>query len=95
LIEENLNEQFPFANSIAASSKDRGALRALKWSEQVTRMLRAHISRLEAEGPAFLATSNVYVCEVCGFVYIGDEKTDICPVCKVPSFKMKQIERRA
>ena len=33
----------------------------------------------------------IFVCEVCGFVYIGNEKPEICPVCKVPNFKLVEV----
>ncbi len=32
-------------------------------------------------------------CEICGFVYIGDIPPDICPVCKVPSFKITPVQK--
>lgn len=39
LIEKDLEQGFTNANAIASDSKDRGALRALVWSEKVTRIL--------------------------------------------------------
>lgn len=92
---EDLTTGFSAANQIAGKYADRGALRALKWAEQVSRMLGSHLKRFESEGPAFIETTNVYVCEICGFIYISDEKPDICPVCKVPNMKMTKIERGA
>ena len=42
-----------------------------------------------------LEHTGVYVCSVCGFVYVGDNPPEICPVCKVPSWKFDKAERRA
>ena len=35
------------------------------------------------------------VCTVCGFVYVGDVAPELCPVCKVPSWKFEKVEGRA
>ena len=43
---------------------------------------------------AFLAGTQVWVCSVCGFVYIGGTPPAICPVCKVPAWKFDKIEGR-
>ena len=73
----------------------RQALRALVWSEKVTRMLQSLLNRYRAEGEKMLENTGVYVCSVCGFVYVGDAPPELCPVCKVPSWKFERIERRA
>ena len=52
------------------------------------------LSQYESEGEAFLRDTPVWVCSVCGFVYVGGEPPEICPVCKVPSWKFDQIEGR-
>lgn len=94
LIEKDLEESFPHANSVASDVKDRGALRALVWSEKVTRILKSLLTRYQKEGEAMLQNTGVYVCTICGFVYIGDTPPDICPVCKVPNWKFEKIEGR-
>ena len=70
---------------------DRGALRALTWSEKVTRILKSLLTRYAQEGEAMLADTQVYVCTICGFVYVGNDLPDVCPVCKVPNFKFEKI----
>ena len=95
LIEKDLQDDFPNANAAAADAKDRGALRALVWSEKVTRILKSLLTRYQKEGDAMLGNSGVYVCTICGFVYIGDNPPDICPVCKVPNWKFEKIEGRS
>ena len=32
-----------------------------------------------------------YVCTICGFVYIGNDLPEVCPVCKVPAHKFEKI----
>ena len=92
-VNRNLEEDYPNANAAANAAGDRGALRALVWSEKVTRMLNSFMSRYAEEKDSLLENTNVYVCEICGFVYIGDEPPAICPVCKVPNRKMTKVER--
>ncbi|NMA67647.1 MAG: rubredoxin [Clostridiaceae bacterium] len=94
LIEKDLVEGFPNANSVASDAKDRGALRALVWSEKVTRILKSLLSRYNKDGESMLENTGVYVCTICGFVYIGDKLPEVCPVCKVPNWKFEKIEGR-
>lgn len=92
LINEDLSVAYPYANAVSA--EDRGALRCLVWSEKVTRMLQSLLNRYQQEGDKMLQNTGVYVCTVCGFVYVGDHAPEICPVCKVPSWKFEKVEGR-
>lgn len=94
LIEKDLGSGYPDANSAAEDAADRGALRALVWGEKVTRILNSLLSRYKSEGDAFLSHTHVYVCTICGFIYIGEQPPELCPVCKVPAWKFEKIERR-
>ncbi len=94
LIEQDLSEGFPAANAAASAAADRGALRALVWSEKVTRILNSIISRYQKEGDAMLTHTGVYVCTICGFIYIGNALPEVCPVCKVPNWKFEKKEGR-
>lgn len=95
LIQQDLNSGYPTANSIAGKNADRGSLRAITWGEKVTKVLNSLIKRHETQQDAILHNTNIYVCEICGFVFIGDEPPDICPICKVPRDKLTQIQRRS
>ena len=95
LVEKDLENGYPYANGAASKKPDRGALRALVWSEKVTRMLQSILARYKIQGEKMLESTGVYVCTVCGFVYIGDAPPEMCPVCKVPSWKFEKIGRRA
>ena len=58
-------------------------------------MLLSLVSRYLREGEAMLEGTDVWVCPTCGFVYIGSEAPELCPVCKVPAWKFEKIEGRA
>lgn len=91
LIGRDLSDGYPAANAAAHESRDRGALRSLVWSEKVTRMLSSLLSRYEREGEAMLKNTGVFVCTICGFVFVGDAPPETCPVCKVPGRKFEKI----
>lgn len=95
LIEHDLSVGYPYGNAVAGEKPDRGALRSLVWSEKVTRMLQSLLKRYESEGDKMLENTGVWVCTVCGFVYVGDVAPELCPVCKVPSWKFEKVEGRA
>ncbi|MBN2655751.1 MAG: rubredoxin [Spirochaetales bacterium] len=95
LLQNDLSTHFALANDVAAGKHDRGALRALKWAEKVSLMIRSLLNKVESGKADFLKEKNVYVCDICGFIYVGDEKPEICPVCKVPGMKMTQVGRSA
>lgn len=95
MIEQELKSDYPAAKEAAAASQDRGSLRALTWGEKVSRILVSLLGKQEKQGDAMLDGTNVYVCEICGFVYIGNEPPEICPICKVPSLKISMIAKEA
>ncbi|MEG1528667.1 MAG: rubredoxin [Clostridia bacterium] len=97
---DNLSSQLKFdlnayatAFDVAKNDKDRGALRVLTWSEKVSKIADSIIARYKKEGTAFLQNTKIFVCEICGFIYLGDEAPDICPICKVPKFKIHEVGR--
>ena len=91
LVDTDLAEDYPAANAASRENADRGALRSLTWSEKVTRILKSLLDRYAREGEAMLENTGVYVCTICGFVYIGDDLPEVCPVCKVPNRKFEKI----
>ena len=78
----------------AALAGARGTQRVRVWGEKVTAILHSLMQRCQREGEAFLEHTEIWVCSVCGFVYVGDEPPAICPVCKVPAWKFDRIEGR-
>lgn len=88
------SEKYAGVRATADASGDRGAARICVWGEKVTRMLSSLVSRYLTEGEKMLAGTNIWVCSTCGFVYIGNRAPELCPVCKVPSWKFEKIEGR-
>jgi rubredoxin len=88
---EDVAGGYAAANKPAAVNPDRGALRALVWGEKVSKVQTAILSRYEKKKAETLKETNLYVCEICGFIYIGEDPPDICPVCKVPSLKIRKM----
>ena len=93
LVNKDLESAYPIAYE--ASENDRGAKRALVWSEKVSRMLKSLLERYEKEGNKITENTGVYVCTICGFIFVGDKLPVVCPVCKVPNKKFVKIEGRA
>lgn len=85
---------YPNMRKTADADFDRGAARICVWGEKVTRMLSSLVKRYLEEGEQMLSDTEIWVCSTCGFVYIGVQPPELCPVCKVPSWKFEKIERR-
>ncbi|MDR2719606.1 MAG: rubredoxin [Nitrososphaerota archaeon] len=94
MLDDDLSKKFSAANIVAKTAADRGALRSLVWSEKVSTMMKLFLDRFAKEGVDMLENTKIYVCDICGFIHIGDAPPAICPVCKVPNFKIIQVERR-
>lgn len=94
LLESDLESGYPGTMQAAKEARDRGAQRVCIWGEKVTKMLYMLVERYRNEGPAFLDDTEIWVCSVCGFIYIGDNPPGICPVCKVPAWKFEKTEGR-
>ena len=92
LVEEDLHSGYPAARQAAEKQQDRGALRALTWNEKVTTIVQALLKQYEEKGDAMLENTNVWVCTVCGFIWIGKAPPEVCPVCKVPAWKFEKAE---
>ncbi len=92
LLEQDLSVGYGNVRAVAGEAKDRGALRVCVWGEKVTRILKGLLERYTAEGEAFLAGTSIWVCTVCGFVYVGENPPALCPVCKVPDWKFEKVE---
>ena len=95
LVETDLAQRYPDLTAAAVQAQDRGTQRICVWGEKVTRMVQSLLSRYEKEGEAFLEGNDIWVCTVCGFIYVGKSVPALCPVCKVPDWKFEKIEGRA
>ena len=95
LIEKDREKGYKAVKAAADLAGDRGTKRICVWGEKVTNMLGTLIGQYQEEGEAFLSGTNIWVCTICGFIYVGDKAPEICPVCKVPEWKFEKIEGRA
>jgi len=87
-------DNYPNVRATADANGDRGAARICVWGEKVTRILVSLVNRYLKEGDSMLEGTNIWVCSVCGFVYVGDTAPELCPICKVPAYKFDKIEGR-
>ena len=87
-------DQYGSIREAADAASDRGAARICVWGEKVTRMLSSLVNRYLKEGESMLAGTSIWVCSTCGFVYIGDEAPERCPVCKVSAWRFEKVEGR-
>lgn len=91
LINKDMND-YSTLKDFCLDNNDRGAARVSVWGDRVNRMLYSLVNRYLTEGEAMLKDTDIWVCSVCGFVYIGDNPPELCPVCKVPSWKFERME---
>jgi len=87
----DLKKGFSAAKAVASDAHDRGALRALVWSEKVSLMQSALLSQYLEKGEVLLEGKKIFVCPICGFISIGEEAPVKCPVCSVPAWKFEEV----
>lgn len=90
--EHDIASLIPTAKKIAENHHDRGALRAVTWAEKVTRIQHSLLERHAAEGPELIKDKNVYLCPICGFIFIDTHAPSKCPVCSIPDWKFEIVE---
>ncbi len=81
--------------SLSKGVSDRGTMRVVTWATKVSAMDKSLLQQYEEKGDAMLKDTKVWVCSICGFVYVGQVPPEICPVCKVPSFKILEVKEVA
>jgi len=91
-LEEDLDSEYPAIRSAAETHGDRGALRAVTWGEKVTKIQKSLVDRYLAKGEALMEGKDLFLCEACGFIYLGDAAPDICPVCKAPASRFSRVK---
>ena len=86
-IEEDIKE---FENAL--KTEDRGAKRVLTWTSKATNMMNVILKNYKEKGLDYLKDTKIWVCDICGFIYVGDTPPKVCPICKVPSFKILEVK---
>ena len=82
---------FERANKVFFKYEDRGAKRVINWASKSTNIMKVVINTYKDKGIDYLKNTKIWVCDICGFVYIGDTPPKVCPVCKVPSIKILEV----
>ncbi len=90
----NKQERKEIASAMKTADKnsDRGAKRVLTWATKTSNMMKIILENYETKGLDYIKNTKIWVCDICGFIYIGEEPPKVCPVCKVPSFKILEVK---
>lgn len=88
---EDDKEYFSGLQATAQEMADRGALRMSVWGGKVNAIEKTVTDRYLKAGDALLQGKSIFVCEACGFIFIGQEAPEICPVCKAPHIRFTKI----
>lgn len=91
LAQGDLDSVFVKAWDTAEEAADRGAKRSLTWTKKATALLTSLLTRFDMKGDDLIEGTNVWVCEICGFIFVGDTPPDVCPICKVPKIKIHKV----
>lgn len=83
-----INQAFNIADKYA----DRGSKRVLTWATKTNNIIKAILSEYQEKGSEYLKNNKVWVCDICGFVYVGNTPPEICPICKVPNLKILEVK---
>lgn len=80
------------AMNTADKYNDRGAKRVITWASKSTNIINSIIKTYKEKGIDYINNTKIWVCDICGFVFIGDNPPQVCPICKVPSFKILEVK---
>ena len=94
MLQTDINEIYPNTKTVIEEKKDRGSNRACTWSEKVTRIINSLLTLYEKQGEKMFEGKEIWICTVCGFIYVGNKLPDRCPVCKVQKNKFQKIDGR-
>lgn len=83
-----LNDAFNIVNNY----DDSGAKRVLTWATKTNNIINSIIKNYSVKGIEYIKNNKIWVCDICGFVFIGDNPPQVCPICKVPNFKILEVE---
>ena len=91
IVGQDLKQQ-EHAMNVVDNHQDRGAKRVLTWAGKSTNIMNMILDNYEKKGIDYLKNNKIWVCDICGFVYIGDVPPTVCPICKVPNFKILEVK---
>ena len=90
MIDSDINS-FSKAMEVFSKYDDRGAKRVVNWASKSTNIMKVVIDTYKEKGIDYIKNTKIWVCDICGFVYIGDTPPKVCPVCRVPSLKILEV----
>ena len=90
MIDNDINN-FSKAMEVFSKCDDRGSKRVINWANNSTNIMKVVIDTYKEKGIDYIKNTKIWVCDICGFVYIGDNPPKVCPVCKVPSLKILEV----
>ena len=85
---DNLNKAMETADEF----QDRGAKRIITWATKSSTIMKIIIENYQKKGIEYIKNTKIWVCDICGFVFVGDMPPKVCPICKVPNFKMLEVK---
>ena len=90
MVDEDINS-FSKAMNVFSKYDDRGAMRVVNWASKSTNIMKVVMDTYKEKGIDYIRNTKIWVCDICGFIYIGDNPPKVCPVCRVPSLKILEV----
>ena len=91
LVKQDIN-LFKDAMNVFDKKNDRGAKRVATWASKSTAIINTILNNYIEKGFDYIKNNKIWVCDICGFVYIGDNPPKKCPICKVPNLKILEVK---
>ena len=90
MVSSDINS-FSRAMEVFSKYDDRGAKRVVNWASKSTNIMKVVIDTYKEKGIDYIKNTKIWVCDICGFIYVGDNPPKVCPVCRVPSVKILEV----
>ena len=90
MVNSDINS-FSKAMEVFSKYDDRGAKRVVNWASKSTNIMKVVIDTYKEKGIDYIKNNKIWVCDICGFIYVGDNPPKVCPVCRVPSVKILEV----
>ena len=90
MVNSDINS-FSKAMEVFSKYDDRGAKRVVNWASKSTNIMKVIIDTYKEKGIDYIKNNKIWVCDICGFIYVGDNPPKVCPVCRVPSVKILEV----
>lgn len=90
MVNSDINS-FSEAMEVFSKYDDRGAKRVVNWASKSTNIMKVVIDTYKEKGIDYIKNTKIWVCDICGFIYVGDNPPKVCPVCRVPSVKILEV----